>query len=61
MGGDDTGAGGESARMGTQAKSDELDLLFVVDGLLGMSDKQKLLVNSIPTLISRIVNPLCLD
>ncbi|MFC1642726.1 hypothetical protein ACFL5O_08590 [Myxococcota bacterium] len=55
------GAGKEGARMGTQAKSDELDLLFVVDGSLGMSNKQRLLVDSIPALISHIVNPLCLD
>jgi hypothetical protein len=46
---------------GVQARSDKLDLLFVVDNSISMADKQTLLTASLPHLLERLTNPLCID
>jgi hypothetical protein len=37
----------------------KLDLLFMIDNSASMADKQKLLRNAVPSLVSRFVTPLC--
>ena len=39
----------------------QMDLLFVVDNSASMADKQVLLKDAVPPLVSRLVNPWCLD
>lgn len=41
--------------------SDKLDLLFAVDDSASMADKHELLRQVIPSLISRLTTPLCID
>jgi hypothetical protein len=38
-----------------------LDLLFMIDNSISMSDKQSILRLAVPDLMSRLVNPVCLD
>jgi hypothetical protein len=59
------GAGGEGAlgAGGTPpvfVTSTKLDLLFVVDNSISMSDKQALFAASIPALVERLVKPWCI-
>lgn len=53
------GAAGGGAGMGTLATSNKLDLLFVIDNSISMGAKQAALAASLPSLVSRLVNPLC--
>lgn len=39
----------------------KLDLLFVIDGSLGMAEKQARLAKSMPLLVGRLTNPWCMD
>jgi hypothetical protein len=39
----------------------QMDMLFVVDSSASMADKQELLKDAVPPLVSRLVNPWCLD
>ncbi len=39
----------------------QMDLLFVVDSSVSMADKQALLNDAVPPLVTRLVNPLCVD
>ena len=56
------GAGGlPPIDIGPQKKSDKLDVLFVVDSSVSMADKQNILNASLPSFVTRLVNPLCLD
>jgi hypothetical protein len=41
--------------------SKKVDLLFVVDNSASMKDKQILLANAAPELLTRLVNPRCVD
>jgi len=41
--------------------SDTLDLLFMVDNSISMADKQQLLQVTLPDLVNRLVNPICID
>ncbi len=52
----DIGAGGTPPVFVTSTK---LDLLFVVDNSISMSDKQALFAASIPALVERLVKPWC--
>jgi hypothetical protein len=45
--------------MGTLTTSNKLDLLFVIDNSISMGTKQAALAASLPSLVSRLVNPLC--
>lgn len=42
-------------------KVDKVDLLFVIDNSGSMADKQALLGQAVPTLLERLINPLCLS
>ena len=44
-----------------QARSERLDLLFVIDNSIGMADKQQLLLEAVPNLVSRLLDPYCRD
>lgn len=44
---------------GVQARSDKLDLLFVIDNSRSMADKQAVLRLSIPNLVGELINPPC--
>jgi hypothetical protein len=58
------GAGGLANGMSPPsvlAPPDKLDLLFMVDNSISMSDKQEILRQALPDLMSRLVNPVCLD
>ncbi|HKO93685.1 MAG TPA: hypothetical protein VJU61_21175, partial [Polyangiaceae bacterium] len=40
---------------------DKVDLLLMIDNSISMSDKQQILANALPDLMSRLVNPACVD
>src|SRR5579863_4748339 len=40
---------------------DKIDLLFMIDNSASMGDKQKLLANAVPDMITRLVTPNCVD
>ena len=45
----------------TQTSVDKIDLLFMIDNSRSMSDKQQILELAVPDLVSRLVNPICVD
>ncbi len=45
----------------TQNAVDKVDLLFMIDNSVSMSDKQAILRLAIPDLVARLVNPVCID
>lgn len=45
----------------TQTSVDKIDLLFMIDNSISMSDKQDILRLAVPDLVSRLVNPICVD
>lgn len=49
-----------TARVPT-APVNKIDLLFMIDGSASMGDKQELLRQAVPSLLSRFTNPLCVD
>ncbi|MBN1611365.1 MAG: hypothetical protein JW940_32325, partial [Polyangiaceae bacterium] len=42
-----------------RAAIDRIDLLFMIDNSASMQDKQMLLVQAVPVLLSRLLNPPC--
>jgi len=53
-----------SARIVTPAKQNKIskiDLLFMIDNSSSMADKQVILANAVPDLVSRLVDPVCID
>ena len=40
---------------------DKIDLLFMVDNSASMADKQEILKDAVPVLLSRLVSPICVD
>src|SRR6478736_741934 len=40
---------------------DKIDLLFMVDNSVSMTDKQEILKEAVPVLLSRLVFPICID
>ncbi|MEI9954673.1 MAG: hypothetical protein WDO74_38315 [Pseudomonadota bacterium] len=44
-----------------QTAIDKIDLLFMVDNSASMSDKQEILRDAVPVLLSRLVSPICID
>jgi hypothetical protein len=40
---------------------DKIDLLFMIDNSISMSDKQSILRMAVPDLVNRLVNPICVD
>ncbi|HWO11594.1 MAG TPA: hypothetical protein VNN80_19000 [Polyangiaceae bacterium] len=45
----------------TQTAVDKIDLLFMIDNSISMSDKQEILRAAVPDLVNRLVNPICVD
>lgn len=45
----------------TQTSVDKIDLLFMIDNSRSMTDKQEVLRLAVPDLVSRLVNPICVD
>ncbi len=67
-GGGGGGGGGTSGGSGSvfvnsirSSTVDKVDLLFMLDNSSSMSNKQRLLAQAIPPLVSRLVTPACLD
>jgi hypothetical protein len=53
-----------SARIVTPAKQNKvskIDLLFMIDNSSSMADKQQILAAAVPDLVSRLVDPVCID
>ena len=44
-----------------QSAVDKIDLLFMVDNSVSMTDKQEILKDAVPVLLSRLVFPMCVD
>ncbi len=44
-----------------QSAVDKIDLLFMIDNSASMADKQEILAAAVPDLVSRLVNPVCVD
>ncbi|HET7538273.1 MAG TPA: hypothetical protein VFK05_00325 [Polyangiaceae bacterium] len=44
-----------------QTAIDKIDLLFMIDNSGSMSDKQEILQEAVPVLLSRLVSPICID
>jgi hypothetical protein len=44
-----------------QTAIDKIDLLFMIDNSASMTDKQEILRDAVPVLLSRLVSPICLD
>src|SRR4051812_13369943 len=44
-----------------QSAVDKIDLLFMVDNSVSMTDKQEILKDAVPVLLSRLVFPICVD
>jgi hypothetical protein len=44
-----------------QTGVDKIDLLFMVDNSVSMADKQEILKDAVPVLVSRLVDPICVD
>jgi len=53
-----------SARVVTNAKQNKvskIDLLFMIDNSSSMADKQVILANAVPDLVTRLVDPVCIN
>ncbi len=44
-----------------QSGVDKIDMLFMIDNSISMADKQVLLADAVPALVSRLVTPICVD
>jgi hypothetical protein len=44
-----------------QTAVDKIDLLFMVDNSASMADKQDILRDAVPVLVSRLISPICVD
>lgn len=55
-----TGGGGASVPE-LAAPVAKIDLLLMVDNSISMSDKQEILQRAVPDIVSRLVNPICVD
>jgi len=42
-------------------ETEQVDLLFVVDNSISMADKQELFQTGVPTLVERLINPVCVS
>lgn len=41
-------------------ETEKVDLLFVIDNSISMADKQELFQTGVPTLVERLINPMCI-
>jgi hypothetical protein len=60
-GGSQVDAGSVTANVGTQTKSDKIDLLLAIDNSASMGDKQAALSAAVPDLLTRLITPNCVD
>jgi hypothetical protein len=44
-----------------QTGVDKIDLLFMIDNSISMFDKQKILADAVPVLVSRLITPVCVN
>jgi hypothetical protein len=44
-----------------QTAVDKIDLLFMIDNSISMADKQEILAQAVPNLVTRLITPLCVD
>jgi hypothetical protein len=44
-----------------QTGVDKIDLLFMIDNSISMSDKQTILADAVPVLVQRLITPACVD
>src|SRR5262245_36942787 len=44
-----------------QTGVDKIDLLFMIDNSISMADKQKILAEAVPVLVSRLIQPVCVN
>ncbi|HET9956298.1 MAG TPA: hypothetical protein VFQ61_17440, partial [Polyangiaceae bacterium] len=44
-----------------QTAVDKIDLLFMIDNSASMADKQEILGDAVPVLLSRLITPVCVD
>src|SRR6187402_2221742 len=44
-----------------QTSVDKIDLLFMIDNSVSMSDKQEILKDAVPVLVNRLIAPICVD
>ena len=45
----------------TQTSVDKIDLLFMIDNSISMADKQAILADAVPLLVTRLITPICVD
>ncbi len=55
------GTGGTGGSAGPVVHADKVDLLVMVDNSASMADKQAVLAQTVPDLVSRLTNPDCVD
>ena len=60
---EDADEGGGKGRVirTTQTGVDKIDLLFMIDNSISMADKQRILAESVPVLVQRLIDPICVD
>ena len=44
-----------------QTAVDKIDLLFMIDNSISMADKQRILAQAVPVLVTRLVSPVCVN
>ena len=59
--GAESGVSGSDGAMSPRTIASKIDLLFMIDNSASMGDKQNVLAQSVPELISRLVSPNCVD
>ena len=50
-----------STQLYKNQKVDKIDLLFMIDNSASMADKQFILAQAVPDLVSRLTNPVCVN
>jgi hypothetical protein len=53
--------GGSTSQPGTHAVAGKVDLLLTIDNSISMAEKQKLFAKTLPELLTRLVNPFCVN
>jgi hypothetical protein len=61
VGGTEAGTGGAKEAGPPPVLGDQVDVLFVIDNSSSMADKQAVLAGVVPDLVSRLVDPVCVD
>ena len=44
-----------------QTAVDKIDLLFMIDNSISMAEKQEILADAVPVLVSRLISPVCVN